>query len=147
MSKSIKFKDEAYLDSSSIVHNKELLSEYLAERNNLRIYSTIETKIGTWIDGKPIYRKVINVGKLTQQNNNFYNHNITNLGQIVDARAIGYDGTQYYPIPFAAVSSMFSNKNVGLRVSSTQVSIGVGVTTDFQSHSAIVILEYTKTTD
>lgn len=109
-------------------------------------YSTEETIVGTYMD-KPRYRKVIDVGKLTQQNNNFYNHNIENLGQVTDARAIGYDGTHYYPIPFAAVSSMYSNKNVGFRVNSTQIAIGVGATTDFQNHTAIVILEYTKTTD
>lgn len=112
--------------------------------NNALSYSTKEIKIATWIDGSPVYRKVINVGKLTQQNNNFYNHNIENLGQVIDARAIGYDGTHYYPIPFAAVSSMYSNKNIGLRVNATQIAIGVGATTDFQNHTAIVILEYTK---
>lgn len=111
-------------------------------------YSTNEQKTGeTWIDGKPIYRKVIDCGVIDEQNNNFRNHNIKNLGQVITARAMGYTGSMYYPIPFAAVSSMFANKNVGLRVDATQVIIGVGATTDFTTHTVIVVLEYTKTTD
>ena len=111
-------------------------------------YSTEEQKTGeTWIDGKPIYRKVIDFGVIDEQNNNFRDHGIKNLGQVVDVRAMGYTGTQYYPIPFAAVSSMFANKNVGVRIDTTQISIGVGATTDFSTHTAIAIVEYTKTTD
>ena len=41
-----------YLDSESVVHKKTKLSTMLT-------YSTIETKIGTWIDGKTIYRKIV----------------------------------------------------------------------------------------
>lgn len=111
-------------------------------------YSAEEQKTGeTWIDGKPIYRKVIDFGVIDEQNNNFRDHNIKNLGQVITAKAIGYTGSMYYPIPFAAVSSMFANKNVGLRVDATQVIIGVGATTDFSTHTVIAILEYTKTTD
>jgi hypothetical protein len=111
-------------------------------------YSTEEQKTGeTWIDGRPIYRKVIDFGLLNQQGTLYKDHNIKNLGQIVTARAIGYVDGMYYPIPFAAVSSMFSSKNIGFRVNSTQAMIGVGTTTDFYTHTAIAILEYTKTTD
>ena len=52
MAKSIKFKNDMYLDSESVVHKKTKLSTMLT-------YSTIETKIGTWIDGKTIYRKIV----------------------------------------------------------------------------------------
>ena len=33
----------------------------LAQEDNFEKYSTSETKIGTWTDGKPVYRKVFNV--------------------------------------------------------------------------------------
>lgn len=40
--------------------------------SNGEIYSTEEIEVGTWIDGKPIYRKVIEVGKLgTVSSGNF----------------------------------------------------------------------------
>ena len=32
--------------------------------NSLNTYSSTEQRIGTWIDGKPIYRKVIDFGAL-----------------------------------------------------------------------------------
>lgn len=34
------------------------LSEVASNGSSENIYSTVETKIGTWIDGKPLYRKV-----------------------------------------------------------------------------------------
>ncbi len=38
------------------------------------VYSTEETRIGTWIDGKPIYRKVLDIPRLTFSGSN--NHSI-----------------------------------------------------------------------
>lgn len=53
MAKSIKFKNDTYLDSTSIVHDKTNLSDILN-------YSTQPVAIGKWIDGKKtVYRKVL----------------------------------------------------------------------------------------
>ena len=37
---------------------------YSEEEHNKQVYSTSEQRIGTWIDGKPIYRKVLDCGLL-----------------------------------------------------------------------------------
>lgn len=46
--------------------------------NELSTYSTDEIRVGTWIDGKPIYRKVFNRGN----NLSSFNHNIANVDLI-----------------------------------------------------------------
>ena len=53
MAKSIKFKNDNYIDSTGVVHNKTKLSDILN-------YSTEPILIGKWIDGKKkVYKKVI----------------------------------------------------------------------------------------
>ena len=47
-------------------------------------YSTTEQVIGTWIDGKPIYRKVINFGSLPNAESKSVAHNIANIDFIVN---------------------------------------------------------------
>lgn len=46
-------------DISIFNENADIIDNELANLNKSNIYSTTETKVGTWIDGKPIYRKVI----------------------------------------------------------------------------------------
>ena len=46
-------------------------------------YSTTEKRVGTWIDGKPIYQKVI-TGR-TQNGNQTLIHGISNLYGVIDA--------------------------------------------------------------
>ena len=46
--------------------------------NKLNTYSTDEIRVGTWIDGKPIYRKVFNRGNDLSS----FNHNIANVDLI-----------------------------------------------------------------
>ena len=62
MSKAIKLKNNTYIDSTGIVHNKELLSSIInTERSNidkLQSYSSSEMDTGKiWIDGRKIYSK------------------------------------------------------------------------------------------
>ena len=58
--------------------------------NNLYIedvYSTNETKTNkVWIDGKPIYRKVSEIGDLAANIEHSINVNISNLDTMVDMR-------------------------------------------------------------
>ena len=102
------------------------------------IYSTTETKIGTWIDGKPIYRKCFS--SLAQ---NFpLSHGISNLKAVVKAEMIAtqnsgtsypanYRPTAQFPLYFKSISS-----------SSIDVEAYY-----FSGWYLNVILEYTKTTD
>lgn len=46
-------------------------------------YSLNEKAIGKWVDGKTLYRKVIDMGALPNNSIKSVNHNIVNLGKIV----------------------------------------------------------------
>ena len=101
-------------------------------------YSTTETLTGgTWIDGKPIYRKVLQ-GTLTGSEQ-AVNHHISNLGTVI--RQYGFlSGNNFTPVGFSFSNYYFStytdSSKVNIRASSSYVNETFGI-----------ILEYTKTTD
>lgn len=111
------------------------------------IYSTTETKTNkVWIDGKPIYRKVIDFGNLPNNGAKIIKHGIEGIDEFVVINAIGKSAPgQFYSIPHVGNPLIFSNATVTIRISATELTM---VTTlDMSSHTAKVTLEYTKTTD
>ena len=110
-------------------------------------YSTSEVKTGdTWIDGKPIYRKVIEIGALP---NNYYksvNHNILNLNKVIKLYMIVHisDGT-FYQANMQGTTTLFGGNTVTVRGNTTQIQ--VATTADYSTHTGYAIIEYTKTTD
>jgi hypothetical protein len=115
-------------------------------------YSTEEQKTGeTWIDGRTIYRKVIQFGNIQDQYTKFVDHGIYNLDWFTDIKAVvkyNSSGVNYfYPIPFVGTATMFgASKDFTIRISDTQVGIHANAT-GFTTHTVIVTLEYIKTTD
>ena len=101
-----------------------------------------------WIDGKPIYRKVINLGVLPNAATKTVNHNINNLDNIVLISGIGkqINTARWYPLPttFNAVVDPVI-RPLTVEVNNTQIVIQVNA--DWSSHSGTIILEYTKTID
>lgn len=59
-------------DVLQINTNKNDITGLKSRVTNLENYSTSETIIGTWIDGKPIYRKVVNTGQMPNNTNPKY---------------------------------------------------------------------------
>lgn len=49
----------------------------------ISVYSTNELEIGKWIDGKPLYRKVISFGALPNDTTKSVAHSISNLKRVV----------------------------------------------------------------
>lgn len=115
-----------------------------AEAQKNLVYSQNETDTGKiWIDGKKIYRKVVNCGYLLNNDTKLIKHNIENIDKIIKTNGFGYqDGGDcmpipyYYNVPYGGGSiTLYVNKiNIGL--------ITYGDRTDIQ---ALVTLEYTKT--
>lgn len=113
-----------------------------ATEENLDIYSTEEQVIGKWIDGKPLYRKVINWGALPNTTTVTRDHNILNAN-FVKIEGYGlYDGA-CIPLPFTAMTDL--HDQISIRVTATQVYVMTG--SDRSVFNGIIILEYTKTTD
>jgi len=111
--------------------------------NLLNCYSTNETKIGYWIDGKPLYRQVQNIGTITGQTNGTA---ISNLKQAVKIWGVAYSSqyNQWYNIPnvHATIGSYYIN--VLLNGTTPQVRIGSSIAS---LENVYVFIEYTKTTD
>lgn len=107
-------------------------------------YRTTEVKTGcTWIDGKPIYRCVIEVGAKTAS---AMYVDVTNLDieTYVDLRGMFYASADYgsgyvYPAPYAAMSESYM---LGLEAAS-RTSIRINSSTRTWS-SGFLVLEYTK---
>ena len=104
-------------------------------------YSTSETDTGKkWIDGKIIYRKVINFGSLTNTSEKSVAHNITGITQVISLTAIATNsGTNYRPLNYVRGGTTAID---ALRSDATNVIINS--TVDYSAYTAYVIMEYTK---
>lgn len=101
------------------------------------VYSTNEQVIGTWIDGKPLYRKVTPVTTSTTFNYNTWVElntiNVNSVSQIIECK---YFANLGYTMPLIAYRSNSGVLNVmNLR------------NTTIESSNFEILLEYTKTTD
>lgn len=108
-------------------------------------YSTDEQAVGTWIDGKTIYRKVINFGILPNATSKLVPHNISNLKNFVKIEGIAIrddNFAQMLPLVYRGIDTEY---NTSLAVTNTQISIICD--NDRTNFTAYVTLEYTKTTD
>ena len=115
-------------------------------------YSTDEVKTGaTWIDGKPIYRKVLNISTSAfTAGNNWVDISIPNLETVVDIKGVTKHNTSSsnYVLP---VSPQDNTSRLMLdTISSSSLLVSVGswwVENKIHYSELNVILEYTKTTD
>lgn len=107
------------------------------------IYSTTETKTNkVWINGKPIYRKVIYDTTSRSAGNYNIEHGIQNYDEIVSYKTLCYqsssvihDGSSTSALSGSErVTSYFNGNNISIRTSWAIVK-------------TIIIIEYTKTTD
>lgn len=132
--------DNTYSDLQEYADNSPI-------KNN--VYSTEEKVIGTWIDGKPLYRKVITIAKnmLSSGTSTVILHNISNLDKFISLRGflVRTDNMQF-DFPHITVSNhdwdiYFGDNNA------TKISIWCGQSLYAIFGQGFVILEYTKTTD
>ena len=108
-------------------------------------YSTTEHKTGKkWIDGKPIYRKVVECGALPNSTSknvatgiDFTVCNVIKIEGV--AKNTSTSNTDTIPIPFSNVVAIGTTKTG---------DIAISITENFSIYTiSYVILEYTKTTD
>lgn len=116
------------------------------EVDDPNVYSTTETKVGTWIDGKPIYRRVLD--ELTT-NSTAFTEQIYNISSGI-RDLIRFDGfikpdnygtkvsLNYYYNSSTYGCTYFDNIDNNLRLR---------ILSNYTSKPFVVVLEYTKTTD
>ena len=107
-------------------------------------YSKTEQVIGTWVDGKPLYRTVINAGTVTTSNTTI--GNIPNIDKLVSIKGSAYSSqfNQKYGIP--NVHSDMAAYYINLLIVGDGVVIRFGSGLN-QLDNVFAIVEYTKSTD
>lgn len=118
--------------------------EDIAKDVSKDVYSTTETVVGTWVDGKTIYRQVQSFGTITGQTTGTA---ISNVDQVVRlwGAAFSPQYSQWYSLP--NVHSSITNYYVGILLdnqSRPMVRFGSSFTS---LQKVYVIVEYTKTND
>lgn len=106
-------------------------------------YSTTEQKTGgKWIDGKPIYRRVVSCGALPNNTAKSVAHNIANIEWIVKYNGMASNGNEWLQLP----ASYYSDAAIGLSANDTYITLR-----PYSNRTAytttLVTIEYTKTTD
>ena len=113
------------------------------ELNDNFTYSTDEQAIGTWIDGKPLYRVVFPFGALPNNTRKTVNSPVSNIDKVIslDGFISTVDGA-YYPLPYVNTGSAGS---IGFWYQNNAVTAEAGA--NRSNCDAVVIMKYTKTTD
>ena len=130
-------------ENSIYVRNSNGVYEEFIKKSE-EVYSTEEVKIGTWIDGKPIYRKVFDIKTISASNTDLVNVSNLNIETLIKLNGVIItDGGGKFPVPLYDSSSnysvLFINEYNYIRGRAT---VGNGTFSKL-----IVTVEYTKTTD
>lgn len=139
-----------YIDDKTSTNSKNI--EELKESN---IYSTEEKIVGKWIDGKPIYRKVIEINSgLVSGENTINFSNISNLKEIVNINGntkIQDSNRNMFWTPLCVYHPSDNNWRLSImRINNNSMTYFIGAKyfeTVQKILSLRLILEYTKTTD
>ena len=135
---------------NSIVGSRDTVTiskEEYENLKNLNNYSEEETKIGTWTNGKPIYRKNITVNVVNSSDYTFDAKQVLNENIDVILKTYGYsivdNGATYanFPCYYTNVAYLGS----WCRTSEKIVHIASG--TQYKTATHYLSFEYTKTTD
>lgn len=152
-----------YYTKENTYNKEEIDSKLQSGGGGEVIYSSEETIVGTWIDGKPIYRKVFQLGTVCSGISNHswatVPHGIQDVETWVTLKGIAQNGKSAIPIPYAAttaVTSASSTSALATNINSWvtgQTRFNVGESSIFitlnsyNSYVVHVTLEYTKTSN
>lgn len=106
-------------------------------------FSFDEVRIGTWLDGKSLYRKMINFGTL-QTGSKEVEHNVPNVDHI----HIDTGSSYFYINDMVSYSVPYHEYVTSTYASRTKIAVISAIQDPgIQSYKAIICIEYTKTTD
>lgn len=113
------------------------IKQVVNENANINEYLTTEQVIGKWVDGKPVYRKVIHT---TQAGLNIdLAHNINNISCVINKEIVSTLGQNTY---------FENNGTFTLKIKyANNSNVGIDIDDAFQGWNIYITLEYTKTTD
>ena len=106
-------------------------------------YSTDEQVIGTWINGKPLYQKTLDVGVLPNNNTKLVSID-SNIDLIINYDGFAYsttDRTYQRPLP------MVGSSNAIIRIDRNGNDLRIITYDNWTTYTGFVTIQYTKTTD
>lgn len=109
--------------------------------SNLEIYSTEETRIGTWIDGKPLYRIAFSGTLPGSHGVTVSGFHISDLDRLISLSTTCLIDV-WYDLPYISTSG-----NANLEMTIDGKLIFYGNHTTFFGKPIISVAKYTKTTD
>lgn len=111
--------------------------------DNLHEYSTEEKVVGKWIDGKPIYEKVINSGYLP--NSGIKNIDVTNMNidSIIQLKGMTFTDNKLNHRPI----TLGTSDNNAIRIDFTNNNIRIFTWSNWRTYNSFIIIQYTKTTE
>lgn len=132
--------------SALSAYQGKVLNNRLMNIEDSSIYSTEETKVGTWIDGKPIYRKVYTIDALPNATWLHFSVEIQNVDTLISLRGVAKSASEAFEMPSAYDATHFDPIVANFN-GTTIYEIRFKPSSDRTPYSAFTILEYTKTTD
>ena len=130
---------------NQIEYNGAMYNIQDAEAQKNLVYSQNEIDTGKiWIDGKKIYRKVINCGVLPDNKEKNIPHNIKDYDTFLSIKGIAIyrEAKSFITLPFAAIG----NESIKITVLGENIIIASYIVRNYFKES-YAILEYTKTTN
>lgn len=137
--------DEPTEDTKLYIESMDLDAQYEVNEDKYSTNETLTNKV--WIDGKPIYRKVIEITDTNPSASNWKEYTYTTLGlsSTIELCMFPEAYTQITQAGKLYTESFYSN---GSRVQTAPADSKVNVLGNGASYSKyIIIAEYTKTTD
>ena len=128
-----------YNDSQTSAYSTEYI-------NDLNTYSTTEQRIGTWIDGKPIYRKTF-TGSNGGNSSITISSSINNIGNIIDIKAIVTDVDNNIAMKIGGYFNQSNYAFVYYSKNNNTIAIIIPDVYAYKSGTYSCVIEYTKTTD
>jgi hypothetical protein len=132
-----------------------MVKKITADNVDFTTYSTEEQVIGTWIDGKPIYRKIVTytntstIGEAGSTVNIPIPHNISNIGEVMSS--IGYRVSnangETFPLPQIGGSGSPTLCTILRAIDRTNIYLRIINDTWATGNTWRFIIKYTKTTD
>ena len=111
-------------------------------------YSTTEANTGgTWIDGKPIYKKTVYFSSLPNATTNTVSLGATNVDYVIKMEGSAYRASDQatFPIPNPSAIAVANAIDLAYLRASNEVQIRTGL--DRSNCNGYVTVYYTKTTD
>lgn len=122
----------------------KVLDDKITQLNSKFIWNTAETVVGTWPDGRTIYRKCFIIGQLANATSTTRAHGIPNLDRPIHLYGSAKDTSlsSNFTVSLPYVSSSDVTKQINIAANNTNIVLYHAAGNN--KYSAVVVMEYIK---